>query len=85
MKLKAEIIRDAENIRCLVNIEELTIEQIALLAQDIINSAHRYLGKGNYHCAHRVLEMAVGYADLCLRAQNQEEIWIESLPDEDAA
>ncbi len=85
MELKAKIIRDTENIRCLVNIEGLTIGQCVLLAKDHLTEAMRYLTVENFNPAISSILEALDLAEICLRAQGQEEQWIESLPEEDAA
>ncbi|MDA2916471.1 hypothetical protein MYX64_06480 [Nitrospinae bacterium AH_259_B05_G02_I21] len=84
-EIKAEIVRDTNNIRCLVNIEELTIGECAVLARDHLTTAMSLLNREDFHSAVRAIEAAWSLADLCLRARNQEEQWIESLPTEEEA
>ena len=81
----AEIVRDEENIRCLINVDGLAISELAALAREHVSMAHRLLVKEDFYSAVRALEKGWGYADLCLRANNQEEQWIESLPEGEAA
>ena len=85
MELKAKIIRDTENIRCLVNIEGLTIGQCVLLAKDHLTNAMRYLSAGEFNPAISTILEAIDIAEVCLRASSEEDQWIESLPEEDAA
>jgi len=81
MGIKAEIIKDTENIRCLVNIEGLTIDQCVLLARDHLADAMRYLSAGEFNPAISAILETMDMAEICLRANSQEEEWIESLPD----
>lgn len=84
-EIKAEIVRDTENIRCLINVDGLAIGELAVLAREHVATAGRLLAGEEFYAATRALEVALGYMDLCIRAQNQEDQWIESLPAEEGA
>ena len=84
-EIKAEIVRDTENIRCLINVDGLAISELAVLAREHVATAGRLLIGEEFYSATRAMEVALGYADLCIRAQNEEDQWIESLPTEEGA